>query len=72
LVFNIHLNSKDLGLLYKIQRFFGVGSVTLHGNAAMYQVVRLSDLACVIEHFNCYSLKTKKYADFYYLKRHLK
>lgn len=58
------MHSKDIDSLYLIQRFFGVGNVTLHGNSAMYQVVRLSDLACVIEHFKNYPLKTQKHADF--------
>jgi hypothetical protein len=60
---------KDSDSLYLIQRFFGVGSVTLHGDAAMYQVVRLSDLVCIIEHFNNYPLKTQKYADFLLFKK---
>lgn len=64
LVFNIHLHSKDINILYLMQRFFGVGHVTLHGDKAMYQVVKLSDLAVIIKHFNNYPLKTKKYGDF--------
>lgn len=35
----------------------------------MYQVVRLSDLACIIEHFSNYPLKTKKFADFLLFKK---
>lgn len=35
----------------------------------MFQVIRLSDLACVNEHFNNYPLKTQKYADFLLFKR---
>lgn len=69
LVFNIHLHSKDLDLLYLIQRFFCVGNVTLHGDAAVYQATKLSDLARIIEHFNNYPLKTQKYADFLLLKK---
>lgn len=69
LVFNLHLHSKDIEILYLIQRFFGVGNVTLHGFAALYQAVKLSDLACIIEHFNNYPLKTKKYADFLLFKK---
>ena len=69
LVFNIHLHSRDINSLYRIQRFFGVGNVTLHGDAAHYQATKLSDLACIIEHFNNYPLKTKKYADFLLFKK---
>lgn len=69
LVFNIHLHSKDVESLYLIQRFFGVGNVTLHGDTAMFQVVKLSDLACIIGHFNNYPLKTKKHADYLLFKK---
>lgn len=62
-------HSKDLDSLYLIQRFFGVGNVTIHGASAMFQVIKLSDLARVIEHFNIYPLKTQKYADFLLFKR---
>jgi LAGLIDADG endonuclease len=62
------LHSKDLDSLYLIQRFFGVGNVTLHGNSAMFQVVKLSNLVYIIEHFNNYPLKTQKYADFLLFK----
>lgn len=63
------MHSKDIDSLYLFQRFFGVGNVTLHGDAAHYQAVKLSDLACVIEHFNNYPLKTEKYADFILFKK---
>jgi hypothetical protein len=69
LVFSIHLHSKDIDILYLIQKFFGVGNITLHGNSAMYQVTKLGDLVIIIDHFNLYPLLTKKYADFYYLKK---
>ena len=69
LVFSIHLHSKDIDILYQIQRFFGVGNVYLHGKAATYQVVKLSDLACIIEHFDTYPLLTKKYANFLLFKK---
>lgn len=64
LVFNIHLHSKDIEILYSIQRFFGVGNVRLYADKAQYQVQKLSDLVFIIEHFTKYPLKTKKYADF--------
>ena len=63
------MHSKDITSLYLIQRFFNVGNVTLHGDSAMYQVIRLSDLACVIKHFNDYPLKTQKHADFLLFKK---
>jgi len=69
LVFNIHLNSKDIESLYLIQRFFCAGNVTMHGDTAMFQVIKLSDLACIIEHFNNYPLLTQKHADYLLFKK---
>lgn len=68
MVFNIHLHAKDIEILYKLQHFFGVGHVTLHGVACMYQVVKVSDLVTIIKHFDNYPLKTKKLADFLLFK----
>ena len=67
LVFYIHLHYKDVDILYQIQRFFGVGSVTINRDTANYQVVSLTDLLCIINHFNNFPLKTKKYIDFFTL-----
>jgi len=69
LVFSIHLHSKDIDILYLIQKFFGVGNVTLHGKSIMYQVTKLEDLVNIIEHFKIYPLKTQKYADFLLFKK---
>ena len=69
LVFSIHLHSKDIGLLYHIQKFFGVGNVTLHGDNSMFQITKLADLVYIIEHFKTYPLKTHKYADFVLFKK---
>ena len=55
--------------MYLIQRFFGVGNVTLNKDSITYQVIKLSDLACVMEHFDNYPLKTQKYADFLLFKK---
>nr|YP_009663664.1 hypothetical protein [Dactylella tenuis]QCW06802.1 hypothetical protein [Dactylella tenuis] len=68
LVFNIHLHSKDINILYLIQRFFGVGNITLHDDAAHFSVIKLTDLACIINHFDNYPLKTQKHADFLLFK----
>jgi len=69
LVFSIHLHSKDIDILYLIQKFFGVGNITLHGNSAMYQITKLGDLVIIIDHFNLYPLLTQKYADFLLFKK---
>lgn len=65
LVFSIHLSVKDIDVLYLIQKYFGVGNVTLHDNAVYYQVVAIGDLLKVIEHFHLCPLKTQKYIDFF-------
>lgn len=69
LVFSIHLHSKDIDILYLIQKFWGVGNVTLHGNSAMFQITKLGDLVFIIDHFKIYPLKTQKYADFLLFKK---
>lgn len=69
LVFDIHLHSKDINILYQIQKFFGVGYVNLHEDSCHFQITKLGDLVFIIEHFNLYPLKTKKYADFLLFKK---
>lgn len=69
LVFSIHLHEKDINVLYLIQKYFGVGNVTLHKDTANYQVVSMGDLLKIIEHFNIYPLKTKKLSDFLLFKK---
>lgn len=63
------MHSKDLDSLYLIQRFFSVGNVTVHGDSAVFQCIKLSDLVCIIEHFNNYPLKTQKHGDFLLFKK---
>ena len=55
--------------MYLIQRFFGFGNVTVHGDSAQFQVKKLSDIACILQHFDNYPLKTKKHADFLLFKK---
>lgn len=69
LVFSIHLHSKDINILYLIQKFFGVGKVTIYGNSALFQITKFRDLVSIIEHFKQYPLKTKKDADFLLFKK---
>jgi hypothetical protein len=54
-----------------MQRFFGNGYVTVYDKSASYEVVKLNDLASIIEHFDNYPLKTKKYGDFILFKKAL-
>ena len=44
LIFAIHLHVKDIDVLYTIQKYFGVGNVTIHKDTTIYQVVALKDL----------------------------
>jgi len=51
--------------LYKIQEFFGVGSISRHGeDAVQYKISSIKDLQFVIDHFDKLSLITQKQADF--------
>jgi hypothetical protein len=56
-------------MLYFLQHFFHAGNVTIHGNAAMFQIIKLTDLVCIIEHFTNYPLKTQKHADYLLFKK---
>lgn len=64
LVFSIHLHVKDVKILYMIQDFFGVGSITINKDTVNYQVTSLKDILSIIEHFNKYPLRTQKQIDF--------
>jgi LAGLIDADG endonuclease len=66
--FEINLHIKDVGILYKIQSFFGVGAVYLRGykNISVYRVSNIEYLRdIIIPHFNKYPLITQKSIDFY-------
>jgi hypothetical protein len=65
--FEINLHIKDIGILYQIQEFFGVGNVTskTNVNLCVYRVTKLEDIVnVIIPHFLNYSLLTCKQADF--------
>ena len=66
-VFRIHLHSKDLPLLHKIQEFFGgIGSlhVAKNGQSASFIVTKLDDIKYIIPHFKAYPLRSAKKIDF--------
>jgi hypothetical protein len=70
-IFQIGLHQKDLELLYKIQSFFGVGTIRLYkaNNIAYYCVAGQNELIeIVIPHFLKYPLLTQKKADFLLFK----
>ncbi len=63
--FKISLHKKDKYLLYLIQNYFGGGKVYNDGvNAFKLIISSIKDLQVVLDHFNKYSLVTKKRADF--------
>lgn len=65
--FEINLHTKDIKVLYGIQQFFGVGSVTSREerSTCVYRVTSIVDLMnVIIPHFNKFPLLTNKNADF--------
>jgi hypothetical protein len=69
-VFKIHLHEKDLALLKKIKKFFGVGEIyTLKKGTIQYQVASVKELKVIINHFNKYPLITSKRSDFILFKQ---
>jgi len=68
--FKITLHQKDLVLLQQIKSFFGVGSIHKQGLLSIqYCVTSVEYLAVVINHFEKYPLKTKKWADYLLFKK---
>lgn len=66
--FQIGLHRKDLPLLEKIQEFFGEGIISKDGENLKYQVRSVRGLKIVIDHFDNYSLISKKHSDFLLFK----
>ena len=64
LSFQIGLHVKDLALLEQFKLYFGSGCITKHGSKVLFRVQSSKGLASVIEHFQKFSLKTEKAADF--------
>lgn len=65
--FEINLHLKDIDILYKIQSYFGIGSVSIRRekNIAVYRVSSLSKLnEVIIPHFLKYPLISEKSLDF--------
>lgn len=64
-IFKITLHKKDFDLLSQIKDYFGVGSITKHGNTSLqYTVKSLKDLDIIISHFDKYLLLSQKLADY--------
>jgi hypothetical protein len=67
--FKFTLHKKDINLLYQIQNYFGVGSISKHGEQLInYGIKSIKDIQLIINHFDKFSLKTKKLNDYRYFK----
>ena len=64
--FIITLHVRDLDLLYYINNFFSVGSVSIVGKNARFRVRSRLELKIIIAHFNKYPLQTTKVVNFVY------
>jgi sRNA-binding regulator protein Hfq len=63
------LHKKDLPILYSIKSYFRVGNVySRKSGICVYLVQSIKDLAVIINHFDKYSLISKKQADYLLFK----
>ena len=65
--FEINLHKKDSEILYKIQSFFGIGSVYTRQDRPIswYRVTNITNInKVIIPHFTKYPLISKKRGDF--------
>jgi hypothetical protein len=64
-IFKIAIHKKDYDVLDAIQKFFGLGKITKHGDTTLqYTVKSLADLQVIISHFDKYPLMSEKRGDF--------
>lgn len=69
LKFSMSMHEKDMDLLIKLQKFFGVGTITKHGPTAIkYKVTSIKDMAVIIRHCTEFPLITHKSIDFLLFK----
>lgn len=69
IIFSIGLHKKDELLLKAIQSTLNVGKIYNHGkDSIQFRVESLEELPVIINHFNIYTLKSVKYADFVIFK----
>ena len=63
------LHKKDLSILYSIKSYLRVGNIYSRKNGTcVYLIQSIKDLAVIINHFDKYSLITKKQADYLLFK----
>ena len=69
LKFSMSMHEKDMDLLIKLQKFFGVGTITKHGRPAIkYKVTSIKDMSVIITHCTKFPLITHKSIDFLLFK----
>lgn len=70
LFFTITLHRKDYGILEKIKSYFGVGKILEQGSkVVVYKIQSVKEFIVLIDHFEEYSLMTKKCSDYKLLKQ---
>ena len=69
IIFQISLHEKDLALLKEIKNFFGVGEIYRYKSIIQFKVSTISELEVIINHFDRYTLITKKRADYELFKQ---
>ena len=63
-IFKITLHKKDFNLLSQVKDYFGVGTITKHGDTTIeYRVKSLKDLDLILSHFEKYPLISQKRSD---------
>jgi len=63
--FAIHIHTRDIDLLYKLQSYFGGGIIYDGGKSTVqFSIQSIGDLKLVLAHFDKYPLKTQKRSDF--------
>ena len=68
--FQIKLNRRDIGVLQKIQAYFGgVGKISFEKDTVKFIVRTVKELLTIIPHFEQYTLLTQKYSDFELFRR---
>lgn len=69
LSYEIHLYIKDKALLEQIKKFFNTGAIYNTSTTSKFSITAVKDLQSIIEHFDKYSLRTKKFADYKLFKQ---
>lgn len=68
LFFQIGIHEKDQALLESIKNYWGVGSIRQEEQMLQYRASSKQDLKVIINHFDNFTLRTEKLADFLLFK----